>query len=95
VEDHQPEDIMVSLRKMFSPGDFSAVCQLEDVDYGNAVYLEAFLEKIHKDANEIVDPCYSYKQITETCPKFGSGANNFVQQMLSYRYAGCGEWSRH
>jgi hypothetical protein len=26
------------------------------VDYGNMVYFEALLEKMHKDANEVVDP---------------------------------------
>jgi hypothetical protein len=56
VEDHQLEDIMVSLREILSPEDFSAVCLLENVDFGHMVYFEALLQKMYEDANETVDP---------------------------------------
>jgi hypothetical protein len=55
MEDQQLEDTMVSLREILPPGDFSAVCQLENVNYAHIVYFEALLQKMHQDANEGVD----------------------------------------
>jgi hypothetical protein len=56
VEDHQLEDIMVSLREILSPEDFSPVCMLENVDFCHMVYFEVFLQKTYEDVNKTVDP---------------------------------------
>jgi hypothetical protein len=52
VEDHQLEDIVLSLSKILSPEDFSAVCLFENVDLAS----EALLQQMYYVEKETVDP---------------------------------------